>query len=1405
MGRAKNSKDSSKRTRRPMTDHERGQRKALRARESMEKRAKFISTIATSDPPATIPTDVSTSNSIPSTTSEKPFAMSIFTPSSVAASGAAAMQQQPTLHPQPASNIPHPSTTNVFGAAAMQQPPTLHPQPASNIPTLHPQSSGEYTDDHDCIDFDTITEDDKSFMAKYIEDVHEHLKSHNNALMTYLSKNNFYLHKSKAKEICCTIGRSFKEIDRFYYRTIYVWLPDTKDMSCPTCMSRQIRTHGWSHHPGRRVISMRGHYFIISRRYKCLKCEDENQPYTFMGTNEEMISNLDFSLSQKFPALLTHRSGVDKKLLEWFRPLINFGIRTEQIARMLLEFHTKNHTSKFIQYELMISNQKKLALSSSTFPIFSTFDNPLLYDGKVPSGRYIEEVYIKQGSELKTYMDNDIKKRIGEVIKLDASYKIPKLLYQTSGKPLFHTLITGTNEHNEIRLQWLTPTDGHDQYVEPLQAYTDTLDKYGQEGPKYAYVDNTRADKQFLVSILPSIKKTEKNLSTQIVAATSKSEESIHEYNESAYTYIKTARECSKVCDALIISMNSEIEKVLSLDVEWNYRTGVIGTIQIGYFDNLAKICKAFVFHVTAFGAAGLPERFRQFLVRDDITFVGRQVKADLKKINDSFNLNSHGESHSGPRCIDLAHMAKTRGVVKDARVGLADLSKLLLKKELPKPHNIRLSDWDRTSDLSAEQVKYAAYDAIVSLEVYRALIAMVDLSARLTNLEALDGLVVDIMINTLTCCGCGTIMPCGNTWLVPYEGVEPKQLPVNTDYRLVKVQNVLVPYWKVPRLKNKGKPAILEDFNEKIILVPLVMLRHHDKRLDEKQLSEHLSPTTTTPHSLDEAASVVFVDGEYADEDEHEDNHLENDLENDLSALTKDQVLLIAQAKDLGLHYTERLTNKESKLGPAPSVLVDRFSSVLVDIFHLMYRPKVPTKHELKKAYHHALREAFFIWDDKRLTEVIAALMDKDGVSQKEVEDMLYYDPTFFLKCVPRIVPPPSILYFRIRAVFEVFGPQVDSKTKKTLFNDNAYTKAKEVLNDIVQGYASDPPGFNPYSYQMDDKNRIKKNRLGFPILSCARGTNSTECVHKQLLTTFHSWHTGVRMSVYMLAEFRLRYNHSAAIISRQGYPKIGHYDLWYLDLLKRLVYSNHGINYLPGWISSSDLHPTNENFSLVSLQDKSLTDLVKAATDSLRAPFSLSKDNQFLAKESGVPIPFLPFRKLDDEAEDKLFANLLLANPNINDRELAKKWCSKIDGISVFPKLAVHMKIKRESFTRNLRIKDSVKRIRECQMDLVELRKSTALISDRMDIELVPKKPYDLNKQLEIVSIPNQPDPALAIVGSVRLDTKETPQLTTMSVKRGQDKRPRKPRTCSICKSSSCPGSGKKSLCTAYAHNIN
>ena len=124
------------------------------------------------------------------------------------------------------------------------------------------------------------------------------------------------------------------------------------------------------------------------------------------------------------------------------------------------------------------------------------------------------------------------------------------------------------------------------------------------------------------------------------------------------------------------------------------------------------------------------------------ITFCGSNVSADLKKLGKDFGCQ---RTTQRAQCVNLGMMARKRDVVPSGVVSLDRLVAVCLGQRLEKDPSVRLSLWS-SPRLTPMQVKYAALDALKSLEVYFHLLPLPDLTVRLASGDALPGAAVEIV-----------------------------------------------------------------------------------------------------------------------------------------------------------------------------------------------------------------------------------------------------------------------------------------------------------------------------------------------------------------------------------------------------------------------------------------------------------------------------------------------------------------------------------------------------------------------------------------------------------------------------------------------------------------------------------
>ena len=143
------------------------------------------------------------------------------------------------------------------------------------------------------------------------------------------------------------------------------------------------------------------------------------------------------------------------------------------------------------------------------------------------------------------------------------------------------------------------------------------------------------------------------------------------------------------------------------------------------------------------------------------------------------------------------------------------------------------------------------------------------------------------------------------------------------------------------------------------------------------------------------------------------------------------------------------------------------------------MDRIKVPTNHCYKKSFYVSLQEAFFAWNPESLLQVKNKKKQKHNLTDEEIDADMYFKVRWWQERVFRKILPPSMLYWRVRAVLAFYGNKVDKDTSKPLFNERAWKKASKILIEITNGNVSDPPNLQLYVHRLNKKERKKSTRM--------------------------------------------------------------------------------------------------------------------------------------------------------------------------------------------------------------------------------------------------------------------------------------------------------------------------------------
>jgi hypothetical protein len=807
------------------------------------------------------------------------------------------------------------------------------------------------------------------------------------------------------------------------------------------------------------------------------------------------------------------------------------------------------------------------------------------------------------------------------------------------------------------------------------------------------------------------------------------------------------------------------------------------------------------------------------FFRDDSITIVGVNVGGDLAKIGRDFNLSDVMSDRGEGSVINLGSYARDRDVVQNGKVKLDELCVAVLKQRIKKQTHLRFSDWNRPNELSTDQVHYAAEDVLASLRIFDAIKLLPDLNSRLMAEDVVVGKRVDVVpkSGSMSCmatrAATGTIVvsaPCESP-----NGVTPKSVNPGKNHAVVDIEKIYSPSMKMPRYKKDGTSATINDFQGSVVVVPITMLKEHVasdaiRATPENGGQGHPGESrlrVSAPASGNASTNQTIQLAPPQEEEEQDESYSITEVEDfdDITTLDCENLRCALFSADQSEGGASPMSCEYLDEAPRPESIEDKFSAVLGDCFHLMDRPNIPVKHEAKKGYKNALKNAFFIWNESRMNELVEQ-MKKGGMSEEEIETAKYFRPTLFHDCVERIVPPPKVLYWRVRAVFTLYGKMRDSKTNAPLFNDRAWKRANNVLVEILAGYYSDPPGVAMYRKKIGGDGSVVKNKYDMDVIECMRGTNRTEAVHKGLVTTFGGWNMGVEMSSCVLAEYRHRYNHRCSERRRLGFPRIGHVDTWLIDKLQNLVHKNHGRLLYPDWSNASDYKDTDESFDTNAIHSRNLHDALKekwnAMSDEQKASVKLTSDQRFICREMNIDLPFLPFATVE---EFQAYNAFVVEGIPSDEEAAAIEWCKKVDGVRIFPKLPVHLRTYRERWERNQRVKDAVKRAKSGSEKLKELNETlTPAVDERENVtqqNAIPARPLPA---ITTKALTNEPYVITAgtSIGNLPIDAAKV----SKSGKRGKDRRPRGSRRCSVCLKcngqdpSTCKGRGNTDLCVYF-----
>lgn len=409
-------------------------------------------------------------------------------------------------------------------------------------------------------------------------------------------------------------------------------------------------------------------------------------------------------------------------------------------------------------------------------------------------------------------------------------------------------------------------------------------------------------------------------------------------------------------------------------------------------------------------------------------------------------------------------------------------------------------------------------------------------------------------------------------------------------------------------------------------------------------------------------------------DEDEHqlEGNPTRREI-NTATAASFDDVLnkIIEDADELADRSKDDTEAQDTE-----EEYLQLFRTVLGDMFHFMDRAKLPMHHEFKALFFRALRAASFIMVKEDVDNVKAVLQRKPGESW---EKKMAFDWQYIARRARRRVPPPHILYHRMKAVYDFFKDKVDSKTNVVLFNDRNRNKFENMLEMVKKGYASDPPNVSLYTAKTDSYGRIMVDKDGLVLYRSLRGTSNLESMHQYLTTSFGHTVASPYYSDCLLTILRHMLNWRMSRKNRPGFPKLSHYNGLLIDRINSLYELIFGHAKYSEWSSFNENLPTSMAFGIIAVNER-FTQSV-SATEADKELVSQNQTLKYIAERQGTPVPFLPIKgKNEKQLIHKILSEIITSDTSLTSQTLfdkiALRWNTHEVDVSkkIYAKLPCH-----------------------------------------------------------------------------------------------------------------------------------
>ncbi|KAJ7662182.1 hypothetical protein DFH06DRAFT_1325495 [Mycena polygramma] len=1099
--------------------------------------------------------------------------------------------------------------------------------------------------------------------------------------------------------------------DPLYHPDVFVWLPKSLlppdfKFRCIFCERDYMTDWGWNRNPiARRVVNLDSCYFILSKR---IRCESESCHKSCSLYEDKILAQLPKHLANEFPAFLTHRSGIDKKVVTLIRTGIAQALTPHAWERIFRELHVRNRDLGEQAYVHALKAADPSRLPKKLVP-FSLFGDKKGYAGFTPSRWYINSVYIDYMSYVKPYQDQAMAAIPVTIASWDQSFKIPKYVARINGVRVFGSLWTMVNEVEQIRQMIFTPTQ-HLHHIEgPLRGVVRSLHEHGHQPISLLWTDNVKADHLFAERVIPTLRvglSSGPSDNTSYPAVVIPPDPVIH--------IASSPQLIEQACSSIMSTIGDETTgKTISVgfSVEWDWRAS-----QSGHFPaSLMQIATQEIIYLLQIyqivPPVKVPASLKALLFSKRVTKVGYHIQGSLDLLVLLWDLKPSEGTTSGQ--VDIGVLAKSKGLVPSATVSFQNITEAVLRKSMNSLQEMRCSDWCR-QDLSADQKTYAIRNAWVSLEIFKAIVDRPPAGARLSKVGLLGDKVT--LRNGDVNVAHGFFPEQPTKFVLP--GSDTIINISRTKRAVITVTDILAPaflcHHHSQSLSDMGAPPF------DIVVDLASLIAREECTMQFPTLSIHPTPDPPEFESGYENHEDLTNQTDWDERsqgDSSEEDPFEWDFESRLDpdmdsagygihsvAQTVAAVDRTVEDEPGGDDYEQHMdpqidaiiathpdpteTTHHPLVQPSDASLL-RPTRTLQDVWHEMRRVThtIDQRHSLTKQFSRWLRDAILVPDKIDRAQVEAVLKKGNLTWSQAVRSK----PEWVWARVRRYIAPPEYLESVLDTLFKTHANVTCSTHGIKLFNADTHKAAQAMLADVRRGWLTDPPGVALY-------NRLRIDKNGLTIWHDLRGTNSLEGgVHRPVRDQFASLGASVELTVALLSDFCYRKNVESGSRHREGVEYDGHYDPWIeddIDIVFQSLPFDAPRQTRPGYLNVSLFKKTHESFIVAALpqivrdnynipRHAQLPSTDEKNNAILNMPFAglsgaRSDRYDFLASAQDTKFAVTPLHTNEEYAlfnkELRPSGEFSVAKGPPDFKRMAQWWSERVDGKKIFYKFPEH-----------------------------------------------------------------------------------------------------------------------------------